>query len=162
MNTTNPIEPVVKHLDVNTNAHTAFAVFVERIGRWWPLTSHSISPEAEGAPAADCKIEPRVGGRVFEVGPSGQEYTWGEVTVYEPGARICFTWHLSRSAEEASEVDVVFEEKSKSGSASTHVTLTHRNWENFGDTPRTLRDGYNEGWDHVFGECYANAVDAAA
>ena len=155
MTTATVIEPITKVLEVEATPARAFEVFTQRIGSWWPLASHSISAEAEGAPARSCVMEPWEGGRVFETSASGQEADWGQVLAYLPGERVVFTWHLSRPPSAATEVEVTFEALDE---GATRVTLVHRHWENFGETGAETREGYNEGWDHVFGERYLAAL----
>ena len=50
-------------------------------------------------------------------------------------------------------VDVQFEPID----TGTRVTLTHSNWEVLGDTAQAMRDGYDQGWVHVFETCFGGA-----
>ena len=47
---------------------------------------------------------------------------------------------------EATDVTVTF----KPDGTGTKVTLTHSNWEVFGDSAQAMRDGYETAWVHVF------------
>jgi hypothetical protein len=60
-----PIPPVVKTITVACTPDKAFHVFTAQIGRWYPLEHFSVKP------AVDCRFEPHVGGRLYEIGPDG-------------------------------------------------------------------------------------------
>jgi uncharacterized protein YndB with AHSA1/START domain len=156
--TATEIEPVVKTVDVKASPARAFEVFTARINDWWPRATHSISSKAENAPAAEVVFEPRVGGRVYEIAPSGAEHPWGTVTACEPGVRVVFTWRVGRPESEAGEVEVSFDDE---GGGVTRVTLVHRGWENIAEKAREARDGYDSGWDGVLKDAYVKAIEAA-
>jgi len=50
--------PVRKSVFVATSPEKAFAVFMDRMGSWWPK-SHSVG----SSPQKGVKVEPRAGGR---------------------------------------------------------------------------------------------------
>ena len=131
---------------------TAFRVFTEEVGAWWPLHSHSIGPAA-----ASCAFEGRVGGRLFERLADGTEHLWGTVVLWEPPQRLAFTWHVNRPPEQAQRVEVAF----APCPGGTRVELTHTGWERLGDKAQTTRDAYDKGWAKVFEDCYAGLADAA-
>ncbi len=61
----------------------SFEVWTDRIDQWWPA-DHT----ASGEPDTTVILEPRPGGRIFERTTSGVEHDWGEVTIWEPPARL--------------------------------------------------------------------------
>ena len=71
-------------------------------------------------------LEGRVGGRIFERTPEGEEWDWGEVTAWEPPARLVYLWHLKRDRAEATEVEIRFVSLA---SDATRVDIEHRGWE---------------------------------
>ena len=71
-------------------------------------------------------MEGRVGGRIFERTRDGQEWDWGEVTVWEPPSRLVYLWHLKRDRAEATEVEIRFGPTAPDG---TRVDIEHRGWE---------------------------------
>ena len=148
------IEAVVKELIVDCTPDKAFEYFTSHIGDWWPIDTHGLGKDTQGG-AATCTMEDHVGGRVFETTGDGSEIEWGVVLVWQPGAHVRWTWHLSHPPSEATEVDVRFE---AAGADKTRVTLTHDHWENWGEEGAQFREGYNSGWDVVFGECFAGFV----
>jgi uncharacterized protein YndB with AHSA1/START domain len=83
-----------KSVDVAVPVETAFRVFTDQAGSWWPLAPKSVGQEE----AVDLVYEPRVGGRVYERLESGDEHDWGEILVWEPPERLAFTWHPGRGA----------------------------------------------------------------
>ncbi len=66
------IEPLRLAFDVRCPPERAFEVWTAEIARWWP-TSHAVSDE----PGLRVILEPRLGGRIYELKPSGQEFDWG-------------------------------------------------------------------------------------
>ncbi|WP_433574657.1 DHA2 family efflux MFS transporter permease subunit [Nocardia brasiliensis] len=102
----------------------AFAFFTESFGSWWPTAYH-----IGGAEMADGIIEPRVGGRWYEVGTDGVECDWGRVLEYDPPNRLVVTWQINGQwqfdpdTDHASEIEVRF---SADGPEQTTVTLEHR------------------------------------
>jgi len=153
--TTQAPAPVVKTIDVGRDPDHCFAVFTARLGDWWPLESHSISAEKHGQPARTAVVEPRAGGRVYEIAPDGTEHHWGEVLAFDRGRRFAMTWQLGRARDAATEVEVLFAPLPGGG---TRVTLTHRLWERLGSAAAQMRTGYDQGWAMVFGERFAAAA----
>lgn len=146
------IAPVVKTLELKRSAADAFRMYVHEAAKWWPLDSHALSPENK-TKAIDHIVEPRVGGRVYEVAEDGRTFEWGEVLAYEPGHRFAMTWQLGQPRDKSGEVDVTFESR---GPNHCLVTLTHTGWERMGEKGPDMRNGYDMGWGSVFGDRFAN------
>lgn len=122
-------QPVQRSVHVDCPIEDAFRFFTEHFSEWWPLATHSLSPE--GAEA--CEIEPWVGGRLFERARSGEEREWGTVTVWEPETRIAFAWHpfawdQNDERRQGQTVEIVF----RTDAIGTEVILTHSGWETSG------------------------------
>ena len=107
-----------KSVEVDAPVETAFRVFTEQAGSWWPLATKSVGQDE----AVDLVFEPRAGGRVYERVRSGEEHDWGEILAWEPPERLVFTWHPGRAAETSQEVEVRF---APSGEG-TRLELEHR------------------------------------
>ena len=105
------IEPVRKSITVNTTPERAFNVF--RQGSWWPK-EHSIL--ASGSPQREIVIEPKVGGRWYEIGEDNSECVWGQIIVWDPPRRMVLGWQINgnfeidRSATTEVEVNFIPEE----------------------------------------------------
>ena len=56
-----------KSVTVGVPVETAFAVFTEQIGSWWPLATKSVGQKE----SVGLVIEPQIGGRVYEQVRSG-------------------------------------------------------------------------------------------
>lgn len=146
------LAPVVKTLELKRSAADAFRIYVHEASKWWPLETHALAPE-NNTKAVELVVEPRIGGRVYEIAEDGRQFEWGEVLAYEPGRRFAMTWQLGRMRNNAGEVEVLFE---PTGAESCRVTLTHSGWERLGPEGQNMRNGYNSGWDIVFGERFGN------
>jgi uncharacterized protein YndB with AHSA1/START domain len=133
-------EPVIKEIHVDASPETAFAVFVERIGDWWPLEHYSVF----GSDATVAFEGDRIVERHGE-----QETVWGEVLAFELSGRVRFTWHPGRD-DEPTEVEVTF----AADGDGTLVTLVHSGWERLSDERRAGRLSYDNGWPLVL-ERYA-------
>jgi uncharacterized protein YndB with AHSA1/START domain len=132
------IEPLRLAFDVARPAGHAFAVWTRDIGRWWPV-DHTATGEA----GLTVTLEPRVGGRIYERTADGREVDWGEVIAWEPPERLVYTWHLRRSPEEATEVEIRFV---RVDDGTTRVEIEHRGWERLGSDGPTWRDRNRGGW----------------
>jgi len=114
--------PVRKTIRVNVPPARAFEVFTARFGQWWPKSHHIAAAEMQNV-----VIEPRPGGRWYEIGVDGAECDWGKVLAWEPPARVVLSWHLNGKFQidenVESEVDVRF---IADGADATRVELEHR------------------------------------
>jgi uncharacterized protein YndB with AHSA1/START domain len=103
----------------------AFRIFTEDIDRWW---RRGLKYRVAGARRGFLHLEPGVGGRVYESfeTPAGTKiFETGQITAWEPPARLCFRWRAANfTGDEATEVEVQF---APSGDG-TLVTVTHRGW----------------------------------
>src|SRR4029079_73583 len=125
----------------------AFEVFSSEMTSWWPRTHHIGT-----APMAAAIIEPRVGGRWYELGDDGSECLWGIVLDWEPPRHLALSWHLDgdfrydSDAVRSSRVDVSFHALAD---GSTRVELEHSGLEAHGPTWKRLRGSISSGWPKV-------------
>jgi uncharacterized protein YciI len=122
---------------------TAYRLFVEEIGAWWPLASVGCFGKGAGV-ALD-------GDRFVETGPNGETAVWGTITESDAPRSLSFTWHPGREADVASSIHVSFNETNDD--QATLVTLEHSGWESY-PNPTAARDEYGSGWTGVL-EIYA-------
>ena len=114
------------------------------LGRWWPST-HSVGKSA----IKTAVIEPRIGGRWYEIGEDGNECDWGDVLAWEAPTRILLAWRIGVDwqyhRDLHTEVDVRF---TALGENSTRVDLEHRLLENMGATAEKAREIFESdgGW----------------
>ena len=131
-------------IDVAASIEHAFRVFTEGIDSWWPRDHHIGAVDMAAA-----ILEPRTGGRWYELGVDGSECEWGIVLAWDPPGHLALSWHLDGDfryvpgAELASRVDVHFE---ATGEHMTRVTLEHSGLDRHGPTWRRLREGITRGW----------------
>jgi len=149
---------VRKEILIQAAVQRTFAVFTERMELWWPPEHH-----IGQAPMARPVLEPRVGGRWYEVGQDGSRCEWGRVLVWEPPRRLVLAWQISGAwkfdPDLITEVEVTFAD---AGSDRTLVTLEHRNLDRFGASREALRKalGGTGGWMLIV-ERFAAAAAAA-
>ena len=139
------LAPIVVDIVVPCPPDRAFDYFARDIGRWWPLSTHSLGRDQ----SVNVRFEPREGGGLIETVRGGAEHSWGTVTQWKPGQRLAFTWHLDRAPATAQLVDVAFVAQG----GHTRVTLTHSGWERRDDGAQA-RENYTGGWKYVIGERY--------
>jgi uncharacterized protein YndB with AHSA1/START domain len=112
------------------------------MGRWWPK-SHSLL----SSPQREVVVEPRTGGRWYEVGEDGSEQDWGRVLAWEPPHRLVLAWQLDADWKYdpgfATTVEVTF---TVDGDA-TVVAFEHRDLERYGERAAEVRGGYESGMD---------------
>ena len=80
-----PLPPIRREILVDTDPATAFAVFTDRIGQWWPLEDLSVYGTGGTVGFTD--------GRLVERSEAGEVTAWGTVTRWEPAGAVAFTWH---------------------------------------------------------------------
>jgi uncharacterized protein YndB with AHSA1/START domain len=132
------IEPIRLGFDVACPVTTAFEIWTARTSTWWPST-HTVS----AADRFEVVFEPRVGGRIFERTPAGEEHEWGEIVAWDPPARLVYVWHLRVDRADATEVEIRFID---CGDATTRVEIEHRGWERLGADGEDWRDRNRGGW----------------
>jgi uncharacterized protein YndB with AHSA1/START domain len=157
---TQPVDTAVvrKTITVAASQQRAFEVFTAQFGTWWPK-EYSIG-EAE---MADFVLEPKVGGRWYEVGVDGKECETGRVTHFEPPDRLTLAWHLNEQwqydpdPEHASEVEVRFIAE---GPTITRVELEHRGFERHGDGADAVHGVVDspQGWSYCLERFAARAA----
>jgi uncharacterized protein YndB with AHSA1/START domain len=99
----------------------AFRVFTREIDQWW---LHGRRFRALGAARSLVYFEERAGGGLFER-LGDRVVKTGQVTVWDPPARLVFDWRgVNLTGEDKTEVEVSF----ASQGSGTLVTLTHRGW----------------------------------
>lgn len=132
--------PLELELTVDCSPEHAFATWTERIDQWWPK-GHSVSHD----PELKVVIEPRLGGRIYERTPAGEEHDWGEVTRWEPPTAFSYLWHLAQDRSDATDVEIGFEPDGD----GTRVTIRHSGWERLGARGEDLRARNRSGWSGV-------------
>jgi DNA-binding transcriptional ArsR family regulator len=155
MTTQTTIEPIVRSVVVRCPLERAFELYTARLGEWWPLETHSIAAMRGGRPRT-AVIEPRAGGRMYEVMDDGAEAPWGEVTAWDPPHRLGIAWHVNPEAPAATEIEVRFTPQD----GGTRVEVEHRGWERLGpDRGAAARAEYAAagGWLAVLGRYEAAA-----
>lgn len=133
---TAPVEPLRLAVEVACAPQDAFAVWTERFSLWWPA-DHTVTGDPQML-----ALEPRVGGRIYELGADGVEHDWGEVTVWEPPNRLGYLWHLMRERADATEVEIAF----RAHGPGTLVEIEHRGWERLGSEADLWRTRNQAGW----------------
>jgi uncharacterized protein YndB with AHSA1/START domain len=127
----NTIDPnsVHKFIRVQAAQAVAFRVFTQKMGTWWPLDKHKLGK----GKAVDAVVEPRVGGRWYELGEDGSTCDWGQVLVWEPPSRLVLSWDISADWQHdpalKTEVEIRFIPES---SSVTLVELEHRRLDRYG------------------------------
>jgi len=139
-----------KSVTVDAPPQRAFRVFTEEIATWWPLRTHAVDTEHSDTVV----MEGRVGGRLFERTPEGEEHLWGTIVTWDPPRRVTYSWHPGRGEETAQEVEVTFTPEG----GGTRVDVAHYGWEKLEGRIEETMANYHEGWDKVIGR-YAEAAN---
>jgi hypothetical protein len=147
------IAPVRHELTVPLPPALAFDLFLNRMGEWWPLLTHSVWQET----SRTCTVDVRPGGRITEHGSDGATTHWGTVLELEEAARVLIDWHPGHSPAESTEVEIWFAPHE----GGTRLVLEHRNWERRADGAETMRDSYQRGWAMVLGRYLDRAAASA-
>ena len=143
-----------KTIDVKAPVDKAFSVFAAGMGQWWHK-EHSI---AQGTKQVDVVIEPRAGGRWYEVGDDGSEHQWGKVIAYDPPHRLVLAWQLNRDFDYDSELETTVEVRFEETADGTRVLFEHRDLERMGEGTVELLEGMDGGWGMLLG-LFKNAAE---
>lgn len=143
------VAPIRKSIVVRRKPEEAFSIFTERLSSWWPHKTHSLSKGG----AASVVMEPRVGGKLYEVSDAGERQEWGTIVSWDPPRGFVTTWHPGMDPNKPTEVELRFTAVAE----GTRVDLEHRNWEKMGPKAVENRDGYDKGWVEVFERSFAQA-----
>jgi len=110
-------------LRVPVDPMRAFEAFTREISSWWqPNPLFPLTPLGDG----ELAFEPGVGGRLVTHLAGGETFEIGRISVWEPGKQLVFSWrHASFSAEQSTEVEVLFEPIGH----ETRVSIEHRAWD---------------------------------
>lgn len=114
---------VRKSVRVEAPQEVAWRVFTEQMGTWWPLANYKIGK----AKAVDAVVEPKVGGRWYELGEDGSTCQWGSVLAWEPHSRLLLSWDITADWQYdpglKTEIELRF---IPDGENATRVELEHR------------------------------------
>lgn len=136
------IAPIIQQVEVKCAPAKAFALFVERMGDWWPR-----GKTVGKGPHVEIVVEPHPDGRWYERDAEGNEVQWGKVLAWEPPGRALFGWQLGSDwqydPDFLTELELTFVALPSGG---TRVTLEHRDLERFGDLADKRRAELNGGW----------------
>ena len=141
--------PIQRTLRVRASRQKAFDTFVA-MGGWW-LKSHSLAASGQ----KDVVIEPRAGGRWYEIGNDGSEQPWGKVIAYEAPARLHLIWSLNGEwaydPDFETNIEVTFAEDGD----HTIVSFEHRDLDRYGENAEAIRGDYDTGMDGGWRELLA-------
>jgi uncharacterized protein YndB with AHSA1/START domain len=145
--------PIRKTLRVKASRQKAFDTFLA-MGGWW-MKSHSLAASGQ----KDVIIEPRAGGRWYEIANDGSEQEWGRVVDCEAPARLHLIWALNADwaydPDFETNVEVTFAEDGD----HTIVTFEHRDLDRFGERAEETRNGMDGGWGALL-EGFQRAAEA--
>jgi uncharacterized protein YndB with AHSA1/START domain len=151
---------VRKVMSVKAPVETAWRVFTESMGTWWPLAKFKIGK----ANAVDALIEPRVGGRWYEQGEDGSTCQWGSVLAWEPPSRLVLSWDINADWQYDPDLKTELEVRFiPEGKAATRVELVHRRLDRYGarrDEMRTIFDTSGD-WGRLL-QAFAQAAQGAS
>ena len=133
--------PIRKSLRVRATRQKAFDTFFGAMGSWW-LKSHSLIESGQ----KDVVIEPRPGGRWYEVGNDGNEQPWGKVLAWEAPERVLLAWQLNSEFAYDPACETTIEVHFTEDGDHTLVYFEHRDLERFGGAAEATRQGMDGGW----------------
>lgn len=136
------LPPIERSISVPWNQEAAFERFTTQFGSWWPVRTHSVG----GDRVSRVVFETELGGLIYEEHKDGRRFQWGQVLEWDPPRRVRFTWHPSRDAGTAQEVEIAFTPEADGG---TRVTLISSHWERWGKNAHRARRGYELGWRYI-------------
>jgi len=134
--------PIRRTLRVRASQEKAFDTFFGGMGGWW-LKTHSLLE----SPQKDVIVEPRNGGRWYEIGEDGSEAIWGKVLGWERPGRVLLAWQLNAEWTYDKDFETTVEVRFTPDGDHTIVDFEHRDLERFGDKAEAVRGDYETGMD---------------
>ncbi len=128
MTATITLAPVRKSVRVSAPPERAFDIFASGMSRWWPPTHTTLK-----APFKAYVVEPRPGGRWYQIGTDGSESDTGSVRVWEPPSRLVLVWRLDAQWQYDPDLDTEVEVNFIPDGTGTKVELEHRYIERMGE-----------------------------
>ncbi|HZB33957.1 MAG TPA: SRPBCC family protein [Streptosporangiaceae bacterium] len=124
----------------------AFEVFTQRFNEFWPPAYRLGAAER-----VNVLVEPRPGGRWYELTADGADCDWGRVLDWDPPEHVALSWQISPEFRpepdlaKSSRVDAWF---TADGPNRTRVTLVHTDFERHGPDWRKTYEGVamDTGW----------------
>lgn len=148
--------PIRKSLRVKASQEKAFDTFVGGMGGWW-MKSHSLLQ----SPQKDVVIEPRTGGRWYEIGDDGSEQSWGKVLAWEAPDRVVLAWQLNADWSYDPDFLTTVEVRFTLDGDHVIVDFEHRDLDRFGDKAEAVRGDYESGMEGGWGQLLAGYQSAA-
>jgi len=149
------MQTIKKQLLLNASQETAFRVFTERMGEWWPKTHH-----IGKTPPTDSIIEQRENGRWYSTHEDGTECNLGKVLVWDPYGRLLLAWQINGNfkydPDLISELELLFQAEEH---GRTRVTMEHRDLEKLAGGAKIIED-MERGWGLIL-QLYKNLADEA-
>ncbi|HEX4861409.1 MAG TPA: SRPBCC family protein [Rhizomicrobium sp.] len=157
MTRTITLAPVRKSVRVSVAPARAFEVFTAGIARWWPA-SHNLLK----APYKATIIEPRAGGRWYQIAIDGSECDNGKVRVWEPPSRLVLVWQIDPQWQYDPGLDTEVEVNFIADGTGTKVELEHRHIERMGEGAQAAHAavGAPNGWTAILEEYRKHAEGA--
>jgi hypothetical protein len=150
------LDPIVKEIEVPCDQKTAFEVFVNDMGSWWPLDRFSVSAML-GQPSKALRVESREGGTITEIADDDSEHLWGRFTTYSPYDFLAMDFHITHPDYPAGDFTLVEIRFTPIDDVRTRVRLAQSNWEALGEIAAMVRGGYGTGWTVIFEQRYRDA-----
>lgn len=143
--------PIRRTLRVRASQEKAFDTFVAGMGGWW-IKGHSLLK----SPQQDVLIEPRAGGRWYEIGEDGSEQDWGKVAQWSRPDRVVLIWQLDADFDYDPGFETTVEVRFIPDGDHTIVEFEHRDLERYGERAAQVRGDYESGMDGGWGELLAS------
>jgi uncharacterized protein YndB with AHSA1/START domain len=132
---------VRKSVTVDVPVDKAFRVFTDGMDGWWNRDHHIGSADIDHV-----VLEPRAGGRWYEVGVDGSECSWGRVLEWDPPGRLVLAWQISSNWQFDPDLLTTVEVRFVAVSPErTRVDLEHRDLDRFGDAEKEMRAAFDSG-----------------
>jgi hypothetical protein len=149
------MQNIKKQLLVNASQETAFRVFTERMGDWWPKSHH-----VGKTPLIDSILEQKENGRWYSTHEDGTECNVGKILIWDPFGRLVLAWQINGNFQYdpdlISEVEVLFQPEEP---GVTRVTMEHRDLDKLAGGTKVIGE-MDEGWGYIL-QLYKKITDEA-
>lgn len=136
--------------EIDEHVATVWNCFLNDIGEWWAMAKFN-------ATGGTMHLEPRAGGRLYEVAPSGHQLLWGTVMEILPQQRLFI--HAAMGAPYAPACITLYQFNFESNGTGTRVSIRD---DLFGNVDEKTSHSMTQGWTKLLNDGLKRYIELRA
>jgi uncharacterized protein YndB with AHSA1/START domain len=148
------VDQILLEVEIAAPPEKVWKALVEETGRWWPEDYFA------GSQPAEFRLQPRLGGWMYEDQGGGDGTIWGVVIGLRTGERIEVAGDCAPEWGGPNRGLMRWDLAGADGNAG--VTVLRFRHALHGHVPAGVRDSLDQGWRQLFGECLKKHAEAGS